>query len=334
MALPTLVKDWQFDVNNRGGISTSSTQDFAKTMFAIKEALTNFGLNPMTVSRSSNASVATAGDNWATYDDVNWDLGNHSWIVLKAPAGCPVPYEICIAMDDSAWWQTSYIGFSMTGGFNAGAGGTDGTISARPTALDQVQVHAINWGWAGGQSAAHSSMVHGLMSEDGHTMMLIVYINRIPVIVIRHDIIQNPVTGYGIGAGAGMHFWLRFGNSTTTNILSFAESAGSAWKYSLDDVVGLNGSVYFSYESISNTEIACGQFFHGPDAWTGKWPFYPIGVWTAGTKLGRVGTITDMWYSSAAAGQGDVYPDVGSLYQFATVGNLIIPWNGSPLLKA
>jgi len=333
MALPTLVKTWEFDVNNRGGVGLSIASDIKKHAFAIKEALISASFTlPMVVTRSSNASVADGTDNWATYADVVVSSGNHSWIVLKSQG--TVPYEICIAFDDNTSYQSSFFGFSMTGGFNAGAGGTDGTISARPTATDEVAVHTTNWNWAGGQFAAFSSMIHVLMSTDANTMMMIVYINGAAVSVIRADIIQNPTTGYAIGGGAGMHFWLRFTNDAT-NVLAFSQAAGSGNKWSLDDVVGLDGNVFFSYEAIDVTEIACIATFHQPNAWTGKWPFYPVGVWTTGAKRGRVGTLSDIWWSSGANAQGDMYPAVGSLYQFANVGNMIIPWDGvGPLLKA
>lgn len=332
MALPTLVKTgatgWQFDVNNRGGEGTSSTQDFAKTMFAIKETMTNFPTLPMVVSRSSNASTASAGDNWTTYDDVNWSSGAHSWIVLKSQG--PIPYEICIACDDSAWFQTSWIGFSITGGFNLAAGGTDGTTSARPTALDEVEVHGTNHNWAGGQTAAHSSMVHGLNTKDGDTLMLIVHINGSAVIVWRFDIIQNPVTGYT----TGMHMYLRFGTSGS-NLLSLSNQAGSGNSWSMDDTVGLNGTVYLSYEAINDTESAALSSFTQPNAWDGNWPFYPVGVWTGGAKRGRVGTLTDIWWGSSGAYEGDSYPNTGTLYQFVVVGNMVIPWDQTnPLKKA
>ncbi|KKL59994.1 hypothetical protein LCGC14_2209760 [marine sediment metagenome] len=183
MALPTLVKTWQFDVNNQGGISAGAPADYQRTAFAIKEALTNFGTLPMVVSRSSNSVTADATDNWATFSDVIVaPIGsNHSWIVLKSQG--TIPYEICMDFSDASShnYDVGFIGVSMTGGFNAGAGGSDGSLTARPIATDEIEFHGTDTRWLAGLTGAPlQSRVHALMSTDGNTMMMIVHVNNLP----------------------------------------------------------------------------------------------------------------------------------------------------------
>ena len=328
MALPSLVKTWQFDVNHRGGVDSVNLEDHQRHAFAIKEAMTNFALKPMLVSRSSNASVADGTDNWSTYTDVVWSTGNHSWIVLKSQG--TVPYEICMAFDDATPQDSSYIGFSMSGGFNAGAGGTDGSISARPTALDEMAVHVANWDWAGNQTT-FNSQIHGLMSTDGNTMMMIAFINNVPQAVWRFDLLQDPTTGYV----NGMHVWMKF-SSTIGSVMTFTQSSSTGNKWSWDDGGGAQFlTAHLSFEAIGSTEVGAPVDFTQPNTWSGKWPFYPIGVWTEGAKRGKAGMITDMWWGSASAGEGSMYPDTGTPNQFAQVGKLIIPWDSTnPLLTS
>ncbi|KKL59995.1 hypothetical protein LCGC14_2209770 [marine sediment metagenome] len=132
-----------------------------------------------------------------------------------------------------------------------------------------------------------------------------------------------------------MHIWLEHSPSTSS-ILTFTEATGSGNKWSWDDGGGAQLlTAHLSFEAIGSTEVGAPVDFTQPSTWSGKWPFYPIGVWTEGAKRGKAGMITDMWWGSARAGEGSMYPGTGTLNQFAHVGTLIIPWDSTnPLLKA
>ncbi len=326
MALPTLVKTWQFDVNNQGGISAGAPADYQRTAFAIKEALTNFGTLPMVVSRSSDgSSTAGAGDKWSTFSDIiTAPIGsNHSWIVLKSQG--TIPYEICMDFSDASSnnYDVGFIGVSMTGGFNAGAGGEDGSLTARPVATDEIQFYGTDTRWlAGLTGAALQSRVHGLMSTDGNTMMLIVHVNNLPTVVWRFDLLQDPITGFT----SGMHIWLEHQISATSG-MSFAKAMTTTNKWTYDNAT-LN-IANISYEAIKTEEVACAINFTVANEWDSEWPMYPLGVWTVGEERGRVGTVTDMWLGSTGTNEADHYPAVPTLFQFAQVGDLIIPWDST-----
>ncbi len=335
MALPTLVKTWQFDSNNQVGVNAGNPEDTQRTAFAIKEALTNFGTLPMVVSRSSDgSSTAGAGDKWSTFSDVIVaPIGsNHSWIVLKSQG--TIPYEICMDFSDASShnYELGFLGLSLTGGFNAGAGGTDGSLTTRPTAADEIQLYGANTRWLAGlsTSSSHLSKVHALMSDDGDTMMMIVYINDVPTIVWRFDLLQDPIAGFV----NGMHVWVKI-QINSTNTLSFSAAMQTdinKWTY---DGLSTTRTAYFSYEAFDTTEQATARGFTVANEWDGEWPMYPLGVWTTGTKRGRVGTVSDMWLGSTGTNEADHYPDTGTLHQFAQVGDLIIPWDSTnPLLTS
>ena len=92
MALPTLLKTWQFNVNN---IIVSQDEDtsYPEALFTIKEALTGFASNPWTVVASSDGSTADETDRWIDQGDVNWGTGAHSWIVLQNVNGQQILFD-------------------------------------------------------------------------------------------------------------------------------------------------------------------------------------------------------------------------------------------------
>jgi len=329
MALPTLVKTWEHDINNQGGVSSGvSGEDCARTMFQMKDALTGGGsaeiaTKPMLVSRSCDSVSFGTTDYWLAYTNIVVANVNHSWIVLKSQG--TIPYEICIDMQDNSphKYQLNYIGVSMTGSFNAGAGGSDGSLSTRPTAPDELQILGTDQTWCAGLNVGFLSRVHAMMSTDGDTMMLIVHINNVPTIVWRFDLVQDPITGYV----NGMHVWMRM-QISLANALSFAELTTVSYKWSYDALADIR-STYISYEAYDSTEVACSVGFVVANEWDNDWPFYPLGVWTVGDKRGRVGTISDLWLGSTGTNEADHYPDVPTLYQFAQVGDCIIPWDST-----
>jgi hypothetical protein len=60
----------------------------------------------------------------------------------------------------------------------------------------------------------------------------------------------------------------------------------------------------------------------------GNFPMCPIGMFCdqAGAR-GRIGRLTDLWWGSVSASEGDHYPADASR-QFVQVGDLILPWDG------
>lgn len=340
MALPTLVKTYEHDINNQGGISSDNYQDIRRTMFQMKDALTGGGsggisTKPMLVSRSCDSVSHGITDYWLAYTNIVVANINHSWIVLRSQG--TIPYEICIDMQDASphLYQLNYIGVSMGGLFSADQGNpvsspnrptpgpSLGSLSERPSAPDERQVLGSDISWAAGRTVSFLSRIHVIMSTDGDMMMMIVHIDNVPTIVWRYDLLQDPTTGYI----NGMHVWMRM-QVSLASALSFSEVTTSSQKWSYDGLADIRGA-YISYEAYNSTETAAAVGFTIANEWDNDWPFYPLGVWTVGTKRGRVGTITDMWLGSVGTNEADHYPDVPTLYQFAQVGDLIIPWDSA-----
>jgi hypothetical protein len=88
MALPTLEKTWQFNVNQSTTTSGSILPDMQALLYKLKTSLIGFGSTPWTVIRSSNGSSAGASDYWASSSDLIWNYEGsaHSWMVLQQSA--------------------------------------------------------------------------------------------------------------------------------------------------------------------------------------------------------------------------------------------------------
>ena len=64
MALPTLEKTWQFNVNQAIATTGVVNTDAQNLLFRIKQTLIGFSSNPWTVVRSSNSVTTGASDLW------------------------------------------------------------------------------------------------------------------------------------------------------------------------------------------------------------------------------------------------------------------------------
>lgn len=170
MVLPAHVRTWQFQPNNVIGTATATPTN---------ERLLMIGLAGGMLGRNAwldkdGAASASAG-NWTVWgssdgtggfgnnDGVNrWDTAgvldpakliwaaagvNHSWIVLTQ-TGIAGSYQVCIDLSNATATNATIV-VSFGTGFGAAAGGTNGTATARPTALDQ-QILISNTSWGGG----------------------------------------------------------------------------------------------------------------------------------------------------------------------------------------
>jgi hypothetical protein len=79
---------------------------------------------------------------------------------------------------------------------------------------------------------------------------------------------------------------------------------------------------------------ALGQFETVVNDLDGGYPITSIGMYsnTVG-KTGRHGQAEDIWWGSITPATGDSYPNDGSA-QFMQIGNLVYPWDGTPLTIA
>ena len=183
MALPVLQKTWQggttlggVDLINQVISEVSSELTAKATLLKIKQALTTFSLNPWTVVGSSDSLAASMDttDRWLDIGDLVFQVlvGQvHSWIVLKQ-AGIAANFQVCfdlsslLAADPNR--QDLGIVISPVSGF------TGGSISARPTATDEVVLNASTSPWLGSMTTGVDSMISCMQSSDGQCTRVIV----------------------------------------------------------------------------------------------------------------------------------------------------------------
>jgi hypothetical protein len=179
--LPLLQKTWQGGTTLGGTdlvnqiISEASSEATARfVLFAIKEALKTFNLQPWTVVSSSDSVTADGTDNWATEADLVFRVlggGIHSWIVLQQ-ASINATTQICFDLDDilasDPNRQNLGIYFSPVDGF------TGGDVSNRPTAADELWLNGPTLPWLGSMATGISCVLSCIESSDGECTRIVV----------------------------------------------------------------------------------------------------------------------------------------------------------------
>ncbi len=327
MTLPVLSKTWQFppagaNIIVPGQIDALSTKH--RVLRAIKDALKSFVSSPWTVRGSSNAVAAglDSVDRWTTDADVvSTSSGGvaHSWVVLRQ-TGIATNFELLIDCYDGN--GTGYVSIYVS----AAAGFTGGSITARPTATDEVLagnhipvVPAFGTG--------PRVIVHAWQSTDGACTRLDVWQGGVQTAFWLFEKPKNPTVGWTnpsvsfISNGAAT-FSEIFYNSTPTRTRG---RFGSTWadmsftaEYSYSIAPG-------SYHVASADEIGA-----QPNDFDGSWPFLPIGIVskTVGSR-GRHGQLHDIWWKPKAVGRGDTFPNDSAARQFVALGEIILPWTGN-----
>lgn len=318
MALPIPEKTWQFNVNQ-------SPTSVASLAFAIKQSLVGFASNPWTVIGSSNSTTSgmDAVDRWVSAGNVVTATGAHSWIVLQQ-SQLNAKYQVCIDMNGTQTYRGSVI-WSPVAGFGTANGGTNGSTTTRPTAVDEV----VLLNNSDILSSDVASRLHAVQSTDGLVTRLLIARNGTVENYLAFERPKNPPTGWvmpsvayaGVSVSGNFTYarWnegLRYTGWNNSVLRSFTTTLTSE---------GYRGS------ATSNGIRALGNSQAGSSGndLNGEWPLCPIAVFseTIGCR-GRHGLLYDMWWGSAQAGQGDTYPGDGS-NQFAQFGCFVFPWDGS-----
>lgn len=338
MALPSLSKTWQYNVNNVVTSSGSDTTDFRALLLGIKNAMIGFASNPWIVQYSCNSSVAgSAGDlvdRWAAGTDLVWATGASakSWIVLKQ-AGIATNFQICIELRSNQTTNEQIMALTVS----PNAGFTGGTTTARPTAADEFQV--LNGGstafWMSSHTSTFSATYHVQQSSDGAcTRWFIGYQGRIQSFVFFEKA-TDAVTGwtYPFAVGACAVVSATTGEGPTYS--NFNDNAG---------VVATPAGGAFGYHSggmglfLSTEGYVAGMLGEKlnvvANEISSEWPMCPIGLVseTVG-KRGRHGALSDMWFGVNINQSGTTYPADGSR-QFLQLRDIVIPWNGTvPVLS-
>lgn len=308
MALPTLTKTWQHNVNNQ--TMNSQLADNRQQLLNIVGALLGFASSPATVRYSCSSTVAgTAGDGvnrWLTPTNIVWANAGaaHSWMVLRLPG---VNVDLLLSCESGTAHGANLLVATSASGFSGG------TTTLRPTASDEVVIGsgAVFCSNAGSQRWSVQRTADG-----EQTRILICYQNAAQTFVAI-DKPANVVSG-----------WTNpYVLAASTN-LSFTTLSSVASRIAIR-AAGMQSDAVFLCESgrLQDTAIIVGGYGTQANELSGEWPIAPIGIagTTAGAR-GRHGSMVDLWWGSSGASSGDTYPT--SAPQFAQFGNLILPWDG------
>lgn len=318
MSLPTLVKTWQFNVNQAVVAGGSITATLQKLMRLIKNTLIGFGTQPWTVISSSDSVSAGAGDKWIADANLVWGNPTRSWIVLQQ-TGIAASFQLCIDLNAAGAGTASII-------ISPGAGFTGGATNARPTATDEkVLINAAAWGGSSGTNQNYQ--LHVMQSTDGKCTRVIICAAGIAAMGFwAFEVPVNPPAGWANPSAS-----IALGNASNVGMATFTNiSQTAAWwgRYS-----GTNYVMNATGEAWSGGAILPNGLLVNVDDVDGNWPIFPIGL--ASTTVGfrgRQGVLPDLYWGSSATNSADTYPN-DATRQFATFGNIIVPWNGSvPLL--
>lgn len=326
MAVPTLSKSWQFDVNKQVGSLAALPACNQNAMSALKESLRGFGSAAWGVWGSCYGHVSSPQfgngdgvDYWRTTGvgdpaKLIWGTGNHSWIVLTQ-SGLSSKAAICIDLNSASSWLVTVV-LSPSAGFGTANGGTNGTASARPTASDQIVL--LNGAAWGGYNGTLTWRQHVLMSTDGKCTRILMMKNGASSGLWLLDVAKNPVDGWAIPVVG-----LAYGSSDGSGVASYANfsTAANTWGKMGADTC----SFYMTGEAYGATGLQTVSTV--PDDETGEWPLFPIGLQsTSSSHRGRKGEVFDLWWSGG--GGGLTYPD-DDTRQLIGFGAFAFPWNGS-----
>jgi len=336
----TKQKTWQYNLNglspsNASLGSPSTLAHFARrqTLLGIKDALVGFGNQPWTAQTSSDGVTATfAGDRWVDEQDLVWrdddvPANNFSWIVLRQ-TGISSKFELLITCEENVTGNDGAdIGaWVAQSGFNAADGGTDGTLTSRPTATDERQIRDSTsspaWG-TGPQSGSYSYRYHVMQSDDGECTRVILFIDGVNTGFWIFDKPRNPKTAWAEPYVASING----NNDLTTNQCTYAkyhDAAGGLGAFN-----GTDTTMYFSGEGFGTN--ASGENLKS-DQLDGTFIASGMGLSSlTSTFEGRNGELYDLWWGFTSVGSGRYFPAAGGK-NFVQISNMIFPWDGSTII--
>lgn len=316
MALPTLDKTWQFDVNNQLTSLGNNVHDNAQVLISIKDALKGFASNPWVVIASSDSVVADGNDNWSDpTTDVVWDnSGNpHSWIQLRQ-TGIETNFEIIIEpIDNLSAARDINLVMSPKLGF------TGGSNLVRPTASDEIIL--INDSRYFDSALTFDARMHYMQSTDGQCTRIIGYASTLtggPRLIWIFDKVKDPVDGWdtpAIGSADNSTISGRYALLHDSNTYTHGYQNGQF-------------EVYLTCESYGTATGALGVLLTGANEIDGNYPIMAMGVHseTSGNR-GRHGDVYDLWWGLQNAADLETYGGASRL--FVQFSDLVLPWNGT-----
>jgi hypothetical protein len=340
MPSPAPTKTYFHSINNEVSGNANSTEDAQQLLWGIKEQMKALGSGgggaPWTVTGSSDAAGAFGNndnvDRWVDPTDLRFATsGNISWITMQQSAinaKTQIMFYTDYGATGASGGRAIEIVLSPQAGFGAANGGTDGSATVRPTATDEIVVHAPNQ-WLAGLTTASSYWYHVAVSSDGEmTIWTITRGNRCTSFFFVGKP-RLPKSGWTNPVVAGFNA----AANTTTDAGDYNAFNDNS------NVDGSNNGTALVMRATTEMAVSSmvGQLQAAPDV-NGEWPLTPMGLrsLTAG-HLGHAGEIFDMRWCAVTRVTGDTYPgedDGGVLADsWAQFGDIAIPWPQDPTVR-
>jgi len=317
MALPTVHRTWQYNVNQSIPYPGTMTAQIATTFITLVATLTGFATQPWTVWGASDAVAVGNGDHvnrWTVPGSIVHNTAGvpHSWIVLSQPTGL----HVCIDLRQITP-ENGEIIISKTG-FGAANGGTDGTKSARPTAIDEVVTLALGAMFGGTGSA--NLYLHVQHSTDGQSTRVFLCRNGYSIWGWVFDTTDPTLTGWD-----GIAVTTLYNGSGAPTYVALTDNANwHGW------IAGASVTFYATAEGYLTNLFGELQTYADDDS--AAWAIGSAGLaCPTASHRGRKGQFIDLWLGSNGRGTGTQYP-ADTSRTHAQFGALVVPWNGTQAL--
>ena len=323
MALPTLEKTWQHDINNvlSAANYTGTNAIGRQILLAIKNAMIGFATNPWVVVRSCDSSTADNSDLWTdTTKIVGANPGSpRSWMVLQQD-GLGSGFQLLIDyVSTQSYYASMQLHVSPANGF------TGGDATNRPTATDEITVGTafeFNPG-----SITSAGRIHVMQSTDGECTRIVHTHNYSSVnyaqLLWTIEKPKSPVAHWTPPWLIALSGYFSNRNNLRETYLVDNENT----KAYVDGAIrSLDWTVPYSNNQMLH---AVNNF---ADEVSGDWPLYNIGLYCVSSPArGPKGELFDIWWG---AKQDELqithYPDDGTR-QLCQFEHIVLPWNGDAM---
>jgi len=308
-SFPVFLKEWQEPIVATLPQQSTAAIQHGEAVVAVANALKSPPLNPLTVVACSDAVTAGATYTWVDNSDIVASTSsNRSWIVMGHPSGM----QFCIAFDQ-ANNQSATCKFSMAAGF------TGGTVSARPTATDEVGLAAAN-NWFCGANFGRCKLIL-LHSTDGKVTYLF---------IMRQGII---LSAWLMGEAMPQHgSWspATFGTIEGSNSLASSQLNDGIRFNTLDRIAAYAASGQMFLRTTSHASTHTRMELKQPyrEALSGKWPVWSMGLACVNSpRRGKHGRLPDFFRIPTGIPPGWIFPsDDGERALMAIGIGYAIPW--------
>jgi hypothetical protein len=313
--LPALSKAWILDVNNtvsNTGVALTTGKTLLLTLLADLIAMPGGSWVCYFSCKGVVGGVGTAGDGinrWVTSADVVLAAAgsNHSWFVLRNTS---TGVQICFDMVVNNSTVNIALYMSVSAGF------TGGTVTARPTATDELVFSASQaWGFTG-TDVQHR--YHLWQSSDGQcTRIVLAAQGAVTSFWMLGEKFNASVTGF-----SSPYYITIYSGATPTFAALY-----SLGKFRFGSVTS-NSEMLIEGNTTTpgNNNATYGTV---PNSVDSTWTFWPVGLaGTTALSVGRMGSFYDLWFGSTAVATGDRYPLDTDIPpgQFIQIGGVILRW--------